>query len=398
MGILPVDDEKQQLRIRHFLIASGSYVIWLLFAWLLELSGSSNSILSVKWLKLLTLTVVLAQLTIFVVLRSGINKRFRDPSLTFVQVLLAVIFASIFMYFGRELRGTMLLAYVIILSFGAYRLTQQQLWLMVFISISVYALIIFYDAVRSAAGFDLEFNIILWLILLVMLSWVAILGGYLAGLRKKVKQSMIDLLERNKEIKEQRDKIGAQKAEIEKANADLQIALERLGELASKDDLTGLFNRRQFMHTITNFAYKEIPDLSGFAICLVDIDKFKLINDTYGHQAGDHVLKQFSEVVKKCLRSNDVVARYGGEEFVMLLPSADKASAVDCGERLRQQFSQLTYPEISSELKVTLSVGITHYQMGERVEETLSRVDEALYKAKGEGRDRVTYLANSKLT
>jgi diguanylate cyclase (GGDEF)-like protein len=123
---------------------------------------------------------------------------------------------------------------------------------------------------------------------------------------------------------------------------------------------------------------------------MMDLDKFKLVNDTYGHAAGDEVLKALVKTSSLALRKSDILARYGGEEFVVLLPHAHLAEAIMLAERLRKGISEIVIPYEEHTLKVTISIGVSTLAETESdVVAVLSRADQALYQAKANGRDRV---------
>ncbi len=122
---------------------------------------------------------------------------------------------------------------------------------------------------------------------------------------------------------------------------------------------------------------------------MFDIDHFKRINDTYGHDAGDRVLKSLAQEVRTALRSIDIFARLGGEEFAVILPETLLVPALSVAERIREEIEEMaiTYDKIT--LKITISLGVTQQEEGETVEDLLKRSDEALYEAKRNGRNRV---------
>lgn len=180
--------------------------------------------------------------------------------------------------------------------------------------------------------------------------------------------------------------------EIKKAhvtNQALQKAMSRIEELASHDELTGLYNRRQLMHSLE--LEKKRADRSGqlFSIIMLDIDHFKHINDTFGHLKGDEILKEVAGVLKTTLRETDICARYGGEEFMLVLEHADKEKAKICAERLRQLIEARKFLQSEENFSVTASLGCTTYRPKEELSQMISRADEALYRAKNSGRNRV---------
>ena len=169
----------------------------------------------------------------------------------------------------------------------------------------------------------------------------------------------------------------------------LQQALSTINELAIRDELTGSHNRRFLLGLIDK--EKERSDRNGrvFCLCLFDIDFFKRINDTYGHSAGDVVLRAFAEAVQGQIRATDTFGRYGGEEFLLLLPETPAADAVVLAERVRGVIEGLRCEEGDSVISLTVSVGVAEYRLGEPCAQAIVRADEALYLAKSLGRNRV---------
>ncbi|MDJ1159335.1 sensor domain-containing diguanylate cyclase [Chelatococcus sp. SYSU_G07232] len=167
----------------------------------------------------------------------------------------------------------------------------------------------------------------------------------------------------------------------------MELNLERL---ATTDPLTGLANRSRFFA----LAAREIERARRYgrplAVLMVDMDHFKRINDTWGHEVGDLVLRAFADLCRRTLRDSDVVARFGGEEFVLLLPEADRASALAVADRLRIGAESLAPAGAPPSLRVTVSIGLSAIHAGETAPDAaLVRADRALYAAKKHGRNRV---------
>ena len=163
---------------------------------------------------------------------------------------------------------------------------------------------------------------------------------------------------------------------------DLQKQTDQLTQAAMTDSLTGLTNRRTFESIMTQWTEKQQP----FALIMMDIDRFKSINDTYGHQAGDEVLKHLARILTSSVRSNDVCCRYGGEEFVVLLPYTTAPEAFITAERVRTAFETRENP---LGIPLTVSSGIAHYPShAESAEMLFQRADHALYQAKEAGKNR----------
>lgn len=170
---------------------------------------------------------------------------------------------------------------------------------------------------------------------------------------------------------------------------DLDIAREQLAWSAMHDDLTRSFNRRYFLAALdAACAARDRP--SQVALLLVDIDHFKSINDTYGHQIGDLALRAVSERCQACLRAGDTFARYGGEEFVCLLQDASAEQAAEVAERLRQRIEQDPFVCGGERLMITVSVGGNIVPLTSADPAALiASADRALYTAKHLGRNRV---------
>ena len=172
------------------------------------------------------------------------------------------------------------------------------------------------------------------------------------------------------------------------------INLERrIMELANTDPLTGLLNRRAFMERMGPEMSRAQRDKKPLSLLLTDIDHFKSVNDTHGHQAGDLVLQRFGEQLTTCARPYDFVGRYGGEEFVVCLPGADGRQADSVAERMRRQIEdmEIMLPDDPRPIRITASFGTAFNsgESGEHIDLLIKRADDALYLAKNKGRNCV---------
>jgi diguanylate cyclase (GGDEF)-like protein len=158
---------------------------------------------------------------------------------------------------------------------------------------------------------------------------------------------------------------------------------------AITDELTGLFNRRAFMPMGEKEVNRARRYQRPLALILFDIDKFKDVNDAYGHLLGDHVLQVLTERVTKTTRATDFVCRWGGEEFVVLMPEANRQEGLAMAERLRDEISRMTVVTEGSVLSLTISLGVAELQHDEDLEGLISRADRAMYQAKAAGRNAV---------
>ena len=183
-----------------------------------------------------------------------------------------------------------------------------------------------------------------------------------------------------------RDYAGAQ-FELAQTNLRLQQRETQILAASLTDPLTGVGNRRRLEQALT--AEIGRAERTGGTLCafMTDLDHFKRVNDTYGHDAGDRVLAAFSDMLRRCTRVSDVVARYGGEEFVVLMPGADLAQACGIAERVRETCSACCIEPLPD--PVTASFGVAELAAGEAGRDLLRRADAALYRAKQAGRNRV---------
>nr|WP_016926065.1 PleD family two-component system response regulator [Rickettsia conorii] len=175
---------------------------------------------------------------------------------------------------------------------------------------------------------------------------------------------------------------------------NLRNDLEQSVNLAVKDGLTGLFNRRYFDIHLKQIIEKTNKESIKLYLLMCDIDNFKHINDTYGHQAGDKVLTIVSRILKNTLRVTDLIARFGGEEFTILLTDIDISKAIETAERVRVKIEYMNFhiEDQIEPLKTTISIGVTKYKKEESIESFIERADKAMYEAKTTGKNKVVKL------
>lgn len=171
----------------------------------------------------------------------------------------------------------------------------------------------------------------------------------------------------------------------------LKDELEAATSIAKTDELTGIPNRRGFNEIIQRIIKKSLFDQASFALIILDIDHFKMVNDVFGHLIGDSVLRYIAKVLKEETKGRDAIARIGGEEFVVILPSTNYSEAIKVANNLRLKINgkKLTVKNHDVPLSLSISAGVAMYQMNEDIEKLIHRADLCLYKAKNTGRNRV---------
>lgn len=163
---------------------------------------------------------------------------------------------------------------------------------------------------------------------------------------------------------------------------------KRLFFISIIDPLTGAYNRRYFKGRLEEEIERAKRTGRTFSLIMFDLDKFKEINDTYGHEVGDLTLKKVSRTVKERIRKTDIFARWGGEEFFILLPETDLNGAIKLAEDLRNKISQI---EIPGGERLTASFGVTSYRPGDTARDLRVRVDNLLYKSKASGKNCISF-------
>lgn len=363
---------RQQLRLRRFGLAATVYALWVAFMVYVDALGHYR-------LELAGITIpvtvqiagmIVGNLIFFVLLKSGVNTRFNDPSLTLPMMLVALLWAVMTAGGLPEMRAVSFPAFIVVFMFGVFNLRAHHFLACWLFSMAGYAAISYATLPDAPSAGLIRLEIMLFLLLAAMLFWVAFFGHYVGRLR---------------------DKLHAR-------NAELQQALALVEELAIRDDLTGLHNRRFVMDALKREQQRADRHATPLGLLVLDIDRFKEINDQYGHPVGDEVLKGFVTRLSQAVRGADLVGaaaapdtigRFGGEEFIVILPHTDAAGAERVGERIRAATSATPFGTSAGPVSVTVSLGVAQHQQGETPRSILERVDNALYAAKHGGRNRM---------
>lgn len=294
--------------------------------------------------------------------KEGLTAKLKDPVLVVPMMLwlsLGIIFTS---YFLNSFRLSMLMLLFGVLILGAFSVKFRYYF---FVTLSIlfgYAFVIFQILNNYSESVDATVEVIEFLL------FVLVTIGMLVTVTRisKLQNSLV----------EQSNRLGD--------------ALEKVHDLSIRDELTGLYNRRKIMELLREEVNLARAGDYNFVVCYLDLDKFKSINDTFGHGVGDEVIKRFAQVAQKAIRSVDYAGRIGGEEFLVVLTNTQMEECLKVAERLRQSMEEEVFEQITDRKSVTVSIGAAQFKTDETLEELLHRADAALYQSKESGRNRIT--------
>lgn len=350
-------DRPMRIRTSQAALASALMLASMVDLYLLAWYGLADIRQVAVWSGFCVLGIVL----VFGLIRSGFSLRWADPSLAFGQMLYAIACNAVAFVLAGHGRGISLALMAIITMFGMFGMSMRQVAM-----VALYAMVLFGIAMWVAMEQALTdeppvlYGAYFFMLLIVLTS-----GTILTR------------------------RLGLMRAHTRKQKAQLALALKKIQLIATRDELTGTANRRFMLELMREEIQRA--DRTGTApmVAILDIDYFKCFNDTYGHQAGDRCLQAFARIVQFSIRATDRLARWGGEEFLILLSDTDFALAMASLERVRTQVEQMVVAVGEIEIRVTVSIGVTQYQQGDSIEQTIDRADLALYAAKAQGRNQV---------
>ncbi|MBI2734591.1 MAG: GGDEF domain-containing protein [Aquabacterium sp.] len=313
----------------------------------------------------LTITALLCTAAFYAVMRLGINQRFADPSMAAPQIICAVLFLAWGYTLGGPGSPIALLLLFVFLMFSIFTSTTRTLITACVVAAVAFAFSMTHVAMSTPqVPYMAKLQLVYFSVMLFMLISVCVLVS---------------------QFNRMRDKATRRKQELSEA-------LARIQDLATRDELTGLFNRRHMLELLNNEKHRCIRSERRFCIALIDVDRFKAVNDTHGHGVGDEVLASVAGVITGGLRETDVVARWGGEEFLVMFTDTDCPTAELVLSRIQMMLSASMVSQAVPNLHVTFSAGLTHYEPEEMLTRTIDRADRGLYMAKAGGRNRVVRL------
>jgi diguanylate cyclase (GGDEF)-like protein len=304
----------------------------------------------------------------FLSVRSGLNLKLvrkGDPAWTIPQMLWATISICWSYAITGPARGAVILILLPALIYTAFALNERQSRILTVTALLMLGSVMLFKASTDPARYDPRVEGMHMLFASIVMATVWSVSRSIGKVRERLQQ---------------------QRSELSKA-------LERIQLLASRDELTGLTNRRaasqRMREELALRPRRGQQDQSVFAVVLMDIDHFKCVNDTFGHAAGDEVLRRFAGVAESQVRVGELLSRWGGEEFLLLLPGSGEQAALRASERLRERLACESFGDLAPDFNVTFSAGVACCREGDGLDDTVARADRALYEAKGSGRDRI---------
>lgn len=361
LDFLLTTDWRQRHRLTMCALACLLMLCGILAMQIVARAGLADTRLVGAW----TMLSIGGMATMFLLIRSGLALRFSDPSLTGPQILYGITCAAMaFVILAVPARGLTLPMLAVIVMFGMFGLTARQM-----LGVMCYALALFGAAILSVEwqgyyGQRPSLSLSYAIIVAVLLLGTTVLTQRMQTTRERLRQQRQELAQ----------------------------ALEQIRQLATHDELTGLPNRRHMLDLMRHETLRAKRSRMRPLLVQLDVDHFKLVNDTHGHAVGDQVLQSFADAARGALRKSDIFSRWGGEEFVLMLCDTERHEAQDLLERLRIEVSRprVVRPELPP-LRITVSMGVATLGDDERLESALERADFALYAAKSGGRDRVAW-------
>ena len=212
--------------------------------------------------------------------------------------------------------------------------------------------------------------------------------------KQVIQAGAYDYLPKNKIGEESLLRILTNTLEKARLKREIKNAQKKIALMSIRDELTKLYNRRYFNEVIEKEVSRAMRYETDLVLCMIDLDYFKKINDTYGHLAGDMTLSEIAAMLKKCVRETDQCCRYGGEEFTVIMTNTNIEGAGKVSERFRKMVANRLFQYNSYKFHCTVSVGIAAYKPGVKQSSTelVEAADYALYKAKAQGRNGVVYI------
>jgi len=359
----PLRDPDQAGRVRQFLLTSVTYAISV------PLLLLANAFGLIMLPQVIALCVAMAVITagFFLVFRTGLNLRFRDPSLIWQQILIANGVLMVAAYCFNQGRAFALIMCLVVLLFGAFRFDTREFVRITLMILAGYALVINLLMYFKPETVNVYVEWFQWAGMAAFLPFFGVVGGRISELRARLRRS----------------------------NDELSEALASVRQIATHDHLTGLSNRVLFNEELHHALARVERHRRPAALFVLDLDRFKVINDTLGHQFGDRVLQETAKRLLGCVRESDILARLGGDEFVILLEEfGEDSNLTEIARKLLASIAGLDSID-GREIGLSVSIGICTAPTDGRDAKTLfANADIAMYRAKEMGRNNYCFYSS----
>lgn len=298
------------------------------------------------------------------IIRSGLNRRFADPTLAMPQTIMAQSLIAAGYSMTGPVHGATVIMLSLVMVFGMFSLRPQAVRAACIYTVTLMGLVMVWCATHQPLHYPARQEVFNFALTAIVMLAISQLSGQLTEMRTRLKTQKIAL----------------------------EGALAHIKEMAARDELTGLPNRRRMMTLLQEHATRHARGGPRFFVCIIDLDHFKHINDSYGHAAGDAVLRAFATQAQVVLRTTDMIGRWGGEEFLLLLPESAPGDPALGVARLRDSLANMPASQSLPGVRVRFSAGLARYEDGEPIDQAIERADRALYAAKSAGRNRSVVL------
>ena len=339
---------------------AGSSVLYLVFMVVLQLQVRSGTA-SPEGVSTLSWYAGVGVLCFFALVRASVVLGIAPRHLAVLQALFAIACNLGAYVVTGPVRGASMMILLVVIVFCTFSLRPRATLGLCATAIAALGGTMAWCVWRDPAHFPLHIELIHFLLACCSLLAVTLLAGEMSKLRASLKQQ----------------------------KQDLQAAVGKIRTLATIDELTSLANRRYMNEVLTTEERRQHGADRHMCIALLDIDFFKHVNDRFGHDGGDAVLRMFAAAASSELREADLLARWGGEEFLLMLPETGTEVAIAVLQRMADSVRAISIPGLDMGRDVTFSAGLVQRQANEPFAETISRADKAMYAAKGSRRDRV---------
>lgn len=300
----------------------------------------------------------------YALIRSGFNRRFSDPTLAMPQAIMAQSLIACAYAMTGPVHGATVIMLALVMVFGMFSLRPAAVRIVSLYTVAVMGGVMYLCTRYQPASYAPHQELFNFALTAIAMLAISQLSGQLMDMRTRLKTQKIAL----------------------------EQALAHIKDMAARDELTGLPNRRRMMTLLQEHATRHARGGPRFYVCIIDLDHFKNINDTYGHAAGDAVLRAFAAQAQVVLRTTDVIGRWGGEEFLLLLQETPPGEPTLGVARLRESLETRPASAALPDQRIRFSAGFARYENGEPIDQAIERADRALYAAKSAGRNRSVVL------